>query len=139
MPRPPIKRRVPTRRREDDTRPMRPRVAPRLRTNDERAPPEVSTCNLGRILDLSSTGMKIATRHALHQGEKRTVRCFGAAELGKKGPVEVEVMWCREGRAGLRFVDPFKATSRMRHIFRYWSRRASAKMIRGWIDALCSC
>lgn len=117
-------------------RPQR-RLARRVSTTDPRAPASVCSSNLGRIVDLSATGMQIATKRALRRGERCKIRCSAADAFTAKPPIEAEVIWCGGGRAGLRFCSPLTATSRLRHVLRYWCRNASAEVIRSWIEALC--
>ena len=88
-----------------------------LQKNARRSPrlqPDEATCNLGEVLDLSTTGIRLRTRCLqLHSKHQLTLTCCNF----KIGPVSARVVWTRKVgmlkyESGLEFIDLDEAASK---------------------------
>jgi hypothetical protein len=71
------------------------RRLPRLRT-------ELIQCELGEVLNVSLAGARIRTAQRLKAGAPRIIAIRGFDLTA--GPIHAQVVWCKDGEAGLRFL-----------------------------------
>lgn len=71
------------------------RRLPRLKT-------ELITCELGTVINLSMTGARIRIAAPVEAGQQYYITIDGL-DL-RAGPIHTEIVWCRNGEAGVRFI-----------------------------------
>src|SRR5262245_8061414 len=72
------------------------RRLPRLRT-------EFITCELGTVINLSMTGARVlVSAPAVEAGQQYFITIDGLDH--RAGPIHAEIVWCKNGEAGVRFV-----------------------------------
>lgn len=75
------------------------RRLPRLKT-------EFIACELGTVVNLSMTGARVRIESPLKAGQQCYITIAGL-DL-RAGPIHAEIVWCKNGEAGLRFIKANK-------------------------------
>jgi hypothetical protein len=80
------------------------RRLPRLKT-------ELITCELGEVIDLSLAGFCVRTARAMKIGDVHVLAIQGFDQVA--GPLQTTVVWCDQGKIGLRITKAAKTARKV--------------------------